>query len=77
MALIQRNCILGLLTGNEKLHHSKLLKGVFGDPAALELFAFIGRRQIQTDETHSIQVLLTCKKEEKHDQNEKSYIRST
>lgn len=77
MTLIQRNYILGMFKRNLKLHESKHLKGVFGDPAALELFAFIGRKQIQAGETHSIQVLLICKKEEKHDQNKKSLIRST
>lgn len=53
MTLIRSSYILGLFMRNAKLRQSKHLKGIFGDPAALELSAFIGRRQIKTDETHS------------------------
>lgn len=53
MTLIWRNYILGLFMRHAKLHQSKHLIGIFEDPTALELSAFIGRRQIKTDETHS------------------------
>lgn len=54
MTLKQRNYILGLFIRNASLHQAKHLKGLSEDPAALELSAFIGRRQIKTDETHSL-----------------------
>lgn len=53
VTLIWRNYILGFFMRNAKLRQSKQLKRIFGDPAALGLSAFMGRKQMKTPETHS------------------------